>query len=334
MTNRRDILDKAYKPSARRERAPDDANRQTRFPPLQTLEHVLESAQSDISSQLPIVELDASLIEPSLYRDRLGAITDDPSFPDLVEDIRVNGQVVPILIRNNDAGRWQCAYGHRRLEACKQLGRKVRAIVQELSDLDLLRAQIRENMSRKEVTFLERALLCERLVTNHGLMQHQVADLLATDRSLINRYITLAQTLDETIISCTGPAPEIGRTKWIAFAEALRSGDAEARNRVHAVCKHELDQRNEGGEPTNPRQLMQRLIAATRVPTTRSSTTDQDHQDDMHEIQVDGKTKIKRVDRRSTTQFHLPAQSEFADWLWNEMPTLFQRWSNNSDPGT
>src|SRR5690606_14769538 len=94
-------------------------------------------------------ELDAALIAPSPYPDRLPD-DDATSFEAFKRSIESEGQQVPIQVRKHpsSAGRYQIVYGHRRWRAAKQLGKPVRAIEVEISDLDLVLAQGIENASR------------------------------------------------------------------------------------------------------------------------------------------------------------------------------------------
>jgi hypothetical protein len=73
------------------------------------------------------------------------SITVDPGFESLVDSMRENGQQVPILVRPQSAspGRYQVAYGRRRLRAAALLGRMVRAIVQTLTDNELVTVHFR-----------------------------------------------------------------------------------------------------------------------------------------------------------------------------------------------
>ena len=50
----------------------------------------------------------------------------------LKNSISKNGQRVPVLVRPLEADRYNLIYGRRRLEACRELGIKVRAIVTEV----------------------------------------------------------------------------------------------------------------------------------------------------------------------------------------------------------
>ena len=76
--------------------------------------------QQQIAEGSRVVELDPGLLDHSFISDRISA-AGDPDFDALVESIKINGQLVPILVRPNpDPGkseRFQVAYGHRRLRA-------------------------------------------------------------------------------------------------------------------------------------------------------------------------------------------------------------------------
>src|SRR4029077_11542940 len=93
-----------------------------------------------------VVELDPNLVDPSFVRDRL-AESEGEAFEVFKASLAADGQQVPILVRPapNDEGRYQAAYGHRRLAALRALGRPVKAIVRELTDEQLVVAQGKEN---------------------------------------------------------------------------------------------------------------------------------------------------------------------------------------------
>jgi ParB family chromosome partitioning protein len=101
---------------------------------LGRITHAVEEARALVAAGDRIVELDPALIDTSFVTDRLTPSADDGA--DLVAQIRERGQQVPILVRPHpdQAGRYQVAYGHRRLRAAAVLGRPVRAVVKALND--------------------------------------------------------------------------------------------------------------------------------------------------------------------------------------------------------
>lgn len=168
-----------------------------------------------------VQDLDPALVDDSFVRDRLGAgelAADDP----FVISIEENGQEVPVLVRPHPAheGRYQLAYGHRRLRAVRLLGRKVRAIVREIADEDLVIAQGVENTARANLSYIERAVFAHTLETR-GFGRSVIMKSLTTDKTELSKLISVASSIPLDIINAIGSAPGIGRRKWLAFAEAF-----------------------------------------------------------------------------------------------------------------
>ena len=104
-----------------------------------------------------IEEIDPALADPSPYWDRDLRFLQDKSFADFVEDMRRNGQQSPALLRPHpaDAERFEVCFGHRRLFACRSLGTRLRAVVQNLSEAQMAGAAYSENAHREGVSTLE-----------------------------------------------------------------------------------------------------------------------------------------------------------------------------------
>ncbi|MGN6550906.1 MAG: plasmid partitioning protein RepB, partial [Pararhizobium sp.] len=125
-----------------------------------------------------VVDVDTALIDAAFVADRLSLDEGgDPAFAALVESMRGSGQQVPVLLRPHPEapGRYQTAYGHRRIRAAARLDRPVRAIVRALSDEALVLAQGNENAERRDLSFIERALFARALV-GRGVARRRVAD--------------------------------------------------------------------------------------------------------------------------------------------------------------
>lgn len=88
-----------------------------------------EELRERIASGAVILEIDPSLVDPSPLADRFRD-QDDSSFEALKQSIAQRGQEVPILVREHPEakGRYQSAYGHRRVRATRELGISVKAI--------------------------------------------------------------------------------------------------------------------------------------------------------------------------------------------------------------
>ena len=194
-----------------------------------TLQELSETAKAGerLKQQLAasdvVVSLDAGQIDGSTIADRI-SIEIDPGFEQLVASIAENGQQVPILVRPHPetVGRFQIAYGRRRLRAVERLGRQVKAIVKALSDAELVVAQGRENLDRQDPSFIEKALFAKRL-EDAGYDRQTIIAALSTDKADLSRYIAVARRIPEPLIRRIGPAPKSGRARWLSLAEKLDS---------------------------------------------------------------------------------------------------------------
>lgn len=182
-----------------------------------------------------VQELDPLLIEPSFVDDRIDR-TSDPDFRQLVESIAASGQQVPILVRPHPDkdGHYQVAYGHRRWSACRELTRKVKALVRPLSDADLVIAQGKENAERRNLSFIERATFAAHL-EKQGFERAVIQSALAVHPAEMTRLLTIAREIPKSFIAAIGPAPRAGRPRWMELATLL--ADASARAQLATIIE-------------------------------------------------------------------------------------------------
>lgn len=199
--------------------------------------------QKQLAEGDAIVSIDPKKVDHSGVADRI-PIDVDPAFDQLVASIDENGQQVPILVRPSpDApGRYQIAYGRRRLRAAEMLGRDVKAIVRNLSDSELIVAQGRENLDRKDLSFIEKAFFARNL-EDDGCDRHTIVAALAADKADISRYIAVARRIPDDLVRRIGPAPRAGRARWIALADRLdrRAAVAAAEAFLDDPAMHKVD---------------------------------------------------------------------------------------------
>lgn len=188
---------------------------------LGRMEEEARAMQEALLSGERVVELDPADIEASFIRDRLSEAPLDLD-DELVQSIAENGQEVPILVRRHptDEGKYQVAYGHRRLQAVKLLGRKVQAVVRSLDDTDVVVAQGIENSARRNLSYIERAVFAFNLESK-GFERPVIMRALSTDKTELSKLISVAKAIPAAIVTAVGPAPAAGRRKWIAFAQEM-----------------------------------------------------------------------------------------------------------------
>ncbi|SES23843.1 plasmid partitioning protein RepB [Rhizobium sp. NFR03] len=165
------------------------------------------------------LELDASVIDPSPFPDRL-ADDNDADFAAFKATFEAEGQKIPIQVRPHPEhiGRYQVIYGHRRLKAAKELRRPVGALVVEMSDRDLVVSQGIENAVRQDLTWIERALFAARM-DEAQIKPRDIKAALAIDDAELARMRGVYRTVPLAVIEMIGRAPKVGRPRWGDFAK-------------------------------------------------------------------------------------------------------------------
>ena len=167
-----------------------------------------------------VLEIDPALIDPSFAHDRMVAFDPEGADAEFVAAIKDQGQLVPSLLRRNpdSPGRFQPAYGRRRIAAAAFLGRKVRALVRDLSDEQLVVAQGQENEARNGLTFIEKCRFAATLEAQ-GFKRKVIESALNVAQPNLSSMLQVVERVPGAVIDWIGPAPEIGRPRWLMMAQ-------------------------------------------------------------------------------------------------------------------
>ena len=85
-------------------------------------------------------------------------VLDDDKMETLVDSIRENGILNPVIVRPDQTGDYEMISGHRRLHAAGIVGlKKISAIVKEMSDDEAIIKMVDANIQREEILPSERA---------------------------------------------------------------------------------------------------------------------------------------------------------------------------------
>jgi ParB family chromosome partitioning protein len=134
-------------------------------------------------------ELNIESISPNPYQPR--TVWNDQDLEDLVESIKANGIIQPIIVRPSGS-KYQLIAGERRFRAAKlALMTTIPALVRSASDKQLLELSLVENIHRVGLNPIERAKAYQDYLSTFSLTQAQAAERLGEDRSVIANYIRL-----------------------------------------------------------------------------------------------------------------------------------------------
>ena len=118
---------------------------------LTTVEELLGVPASESST-----EIDIDMIH--MFKNHPFKVLDDEKMSDLVESIRVNGILSPVLVRPDGEDSYEMISGHRRMHAAKIVGlTMIPAIVREMSDDEAIVYMVDSNIQREELLPSEKA---------------------------------------------------------------------------------------------------------------------------------------------------------------------------------
>ncbi|PWE54055.1 plasmid partitioning protein RepB [Metarhizobium album] len=286
-----------------------------------TLGNITEKVEraQDLERQLAagqmIVEIDPALIDGSFVKDRLEIDPADLSM--LVEQIREHGQQVPILVRPHpeSRGRYQVAYGHRRLAAARQLGSKVRAVVRELTDDQLVVSQGQENNARANLSYIERALFAQRL-EERAFGRETIMAALGVDKQALSKMLIVMRQVPLPLIMLIGSAPDIGRRRWMEFGERLESGDPEV---LLAALSSADDLK---ALPSNERFQRALLLASAKAEKAKFTVAESR----IGNVPV----TFKRIGSKTTFVFDGKAAPGFDDYVQRRLDSLYKEFKQET----
>ncbi|MDI7865021.1 plasmid partitioning protein RepB [Rhizobiaceae bacterium n13] len=185
-----------------------------------------QNLEKQLAEGIAIVELDPATIDGSFVRDRIAI--DAAELVKLSQQIKEHGQQVPILVRPHpDAkGRYQVAYGHRRLAVVRDLGVKVKAVVRDLSDDQLVVSQGQENNTRTNLSYIERALFASRL-EERAFTRDIIMAALGVDKAALSKMLSVINLVPLNLIEAIGAASDVGRRRWMDLAENLQRAELD-----------------------------------------------------------------------------------------------------------
>jgi ParB family chromosome partitioning protein len=111
---------------------------------------------------------------------------------DLINSIREHGILQPLIVSKIDNENYELIAGERRLRAAKMLNLKtVPAIVRAVRDQEKLELALIENIQRKDLNPIEEALAFQKLMSDFGLTQEEVAKRIGRSRPSVANTLRL-----------------------------------------------------------------------------------------------------------------------------------------------
>lgn len=137
-----------------------------------------------------ILNLDLSLIVPSPHQPRINI--DEEKLDGLVQSIRANGIIQPLVVKKINSSKYELICGHRRLKAAKILDfGTVPCIICSASESESAVLALIENIQREDLSFIEEAKAIKKIIDKYYFTQNEVASVLGISQSNIANKLRL-----------------------------------------------------------------------------------------------------------------------------------------------
>jgi len=145
-----------------------------------------EGARGDGST---ILQLDPKELKPNPKQPRMSF--GEETLEELAESIKQDGVQEPVIVRKGDDG-YELVSGERRVRACVIAGLEtVPAICREVSDDDMLRLGLIENIHREDLNAIELANAYQMLLDEFGCTQEELAAAVGKKRATVTNTLRL-----------------------------------------------------------------------------------------------------------------------------------------------
>lgn len=146
-------------------------------------------ATAETSAMQPDSVLEISKIKPNPNQPRRQF--NEQELNELADSIKQNGVLQPLLVRKT-GNYYEIVAGERRYQASKLAGLKeVPVIIREISDEDVFKLALIENLQRSDLTPIEEARGYRQLIKEKGLTQEELSKILSKSRSAITNTLRL-----------------------------------------------------------------------------------------------------------------------------------------------
>src|ERR1700693_5648319 len=174
-----------------------------------------------------LLRLPLDLLQRGRYQPRLEMRAE--SLAELVESIRAQGVVQPIVVRPMDGPdergvqRYEIIAGERRWRAAQQAGlRDIPAVVRYVADEAAIAMALIENIQREDLNPLEEARALERLISEFGLTHQQAADAVGRSRAAVTNLLRLLELPEEVCERLAKRELEMGHARALLGLPARR----------------------------------------------------------------------------------------------------------------
>ena len=159
---------------------------------------VLLPEQSSLTS---LISVEIENIQPNPLQPRIEF--ESSKLGELVESIREKGIIQPVVVRKTSGG-YELVAGERRWRAAQKAGlHRIPAIVQDVSDREMVELALIENIQRDDLSAIEEARAYEVMSKQFDLTQEEIAKRVGRSRTAVTntlRLLSLPDSIQEMVV--------------------------------------------------------------------------------------------------------------------------------------
>jgi len=167
--------------------------------PTKIIKKVTLDALSQTGEQ--VHEIPVEQIDPNPNQPRKNFARAD--MEDLINSIRTNGIIQPLILIKKEEGKYEVVAGERRWRSAKVLGLKtVPSLIRQIDVNKKLEIALLENIQRKDLNAMEKSRAYQRLIDEFNLTQENISKRLGIARATIAnslRLLRLSETVQDAI---------------------------------------------------------------------------------------------------------------------------------------
>ncbi len=149
----------------------------------------------EITKTSEILEIDIESVSPNPHQPRKSF--DEEKLNDLVNSIKNQGIIQPILVTRNSHNGYTIVVGERRWRAAKLAGLvKIPAIVKDLSKKEIIEAALIENIQREDLNPIDIAEAYKNLIDEFKYTQEELSSIVSKSRSAVANTLRLLKLPD------------------------------------------------------------------------------------------------------------------------------------------
>ncbi|MDY5271234.1 ParB/RepB/Spo0J family partition protein [Tractidigestivibacter sp.] len=265
------------------------------------LESLMGEANAEVGSPASDSTLPITKVKPNKGQPRKYFNPDE--LAELADSIRQNGILQPLIVRKKGA-TYEIVAGERRYQAAKLADLdEVPVIIRDVSDEDVFKLALIENLQRSDLNPIEEAQGYKLLIEKNDLTQEEVARLVSKSRSAITNTLRLLDLPNEVQELMSGGKLTAGHARAIL---AVPSDEGRIRLAEKVVAQGlsvrqtetlaPLFSDNSQAEPVHRRAVPQSFKRAAR----------------QMRLALDTNVKVKTVRGRNKVEIEFESEEELA----------------------